>query len=60
MRHRLVQRTLVAALAAAGIGSAFADGKRPHHHASQLTSQDVVYEGMSGSARSGAVGEAER
>jgi hypothetical protein len=26
----------------------------------ELTSQDVVYEGMSGSARSGAVGEAER
>jgi hypothetical protein len=25
-----------------------------------LTSQEVVYEGMSGSARSGAVGEAER
>jgi hypothetical protein len=33
MRHRLVQKTLVAALAAAGIGSASANGK--HHHADQ-------------------------
>ena len=35
MTPRLAQRTLVAALAAVGIGSAFADGRHSHHHASQ-------------------------
>src|SRR5262245_13741968 len=35
MTARLAQRTLIAALAAAGIGSAFADGRHSHHHASQ-------------------------
>ena len=35
MRHRLVLKVLVAALAAVGIGSAFADGKGSHHHANQ-------------------------
>ena len=31
MRHRLIQRTFVAALAAVGIGSTFADDDRSHH-----------------------------
>jgi len=35
MTPRLTQRTLVAALAAVGIGSAFADDRHSHHHASQ-------------------------